>query len=100
MKHTPPPDLTLEGRQFWQTIAKDYGLSDIASLSILSEAARARDRCRQARELLEKDGLCQNDRFGQSRPHPATKIEIDSRASFLRCVAALGLDLSGVTDHA
>ena len=47
----------------------------------------------QARELIEAEGLIVEDRFGQKKAHPAVAIERDAKASFLRCIRELGLDI-------
>jgi P27 family predicted phage terminase small subunit len=59
---------------------------------LLIKGAEAYDRSETARRRIERDGIVIEDRFKQQRPHPAIKIEHDSRAAFARVCAQLGLD--------
>jgi hypothetical protein len=53
---------------------------------------------RESQRLLAAEGLVVRDRWGQAKPHPAAAIERDSRAAWLRGLAALGLDLEPLRD--
>jgi hypothetical protein len=48
----------------------------------LYHAAHCLDRIQEARELLEKEGMCFSDRFDQIKPHPATVIELNNKRLF------------------
>lgn len=50
------------------------------------------DDTRQARELIDREGLVQADRFGQKKPHPACQIERDARTQMIQALRALRLD--------
>ena len=61
---------------------------------VLRMAAEARDRYRQAKEELDRDGLTFLDRFGQRRLHPAHVVERDARSAFLMAVRSLRFEES------
>jgi hypothetical protein len=85
-------ELTSESQAFFNKITADYQISDEGGRAILLEAARCLDRISEARAILKKDGLILADRWAQKRPHPAHKIEADSRAGFISAMRLLGLD--------
>ncbi len=64
----------------------------------LEAALESFDRMRESQRLLAAEGLVVRDRWGQAKPHPAAAIERDSRAAWLRGLAALGLDLEPLRD--
>lgn len=89
---TAPKHLSAEARGWWDRIAAEYELDD-AALLILESAFESFDRMREAQGILRKEGITLTDRFGQRKQHPATLVERDARASMLRCLKQLGLDL-------
>lgn len=56
---------------------------------ILLVAAASWDRWRQAKALIDADGIVIYDRFDQARPHPACVVEHDSRSAFLVAMSKL-----------
>ncbi len=92
--HLPaaPSGLSTEAGQWWASIVRDYALEPSALL-ILENALSSFDTMRAAQALIKKDGLVSVDRFGQAKAHPATLIERDSKATMLRHLQQLGLDL-------
>lgn len=66
---------------------------DESGLILLTEALGAWDRAQQAREILARAGLIQQDRkTGRTVAHPAVVIERDARLQFARLWRALRLD--------
>ena len=61
-------------------------------LRILTAACEAWDRCCQAREVIDREGLIYTDRFGSPRARPEISIERDCRLAFMRAVRELDLD--------
>jgi hypothetical protein len=59
---------------------------------LLLAAAEALDRAQEARDILEKQGLTFNDRFGAPHARPEVKIERDARNVFMRTIRELDLD--------
>ena len=58
---------------------------------ILLLAGQAWDRCQQAKELLDAEGLTITTHAGV-KTHPAAQIERDSRLQFARLIRELQLD--------
>jgi P27 family predicted phage terminase small subunit len=88
----PPAGLSTEAKGWWRRIVGEWELDD-AGFLLLESALECFDRMRQAQELLAKDGLVIQDRFGQSKSHPAATIERDSKAGMLRALRALNLNI-------
>lgn len=86
-----PRHLRAGTRRWWDTVVADYDLED-HHLRLLTLAAEAWDRCAEAREILEAEGLTFTDRFGQPKARPEVAIERDSRIAFARLLRELGLD--------
>ena len=91
--NTAPAHLSAQMRKFYRDILDRFVLEDYHRL-ILQAACEAHDRCQKARRVLDRDSATYVDRFGSPHPRPETKVEIDSRAQFLRSLRELGLDLA------
>ena len=89
-----PGHLKRSTRQWIHGLMAEYELED-HHLRLLILAAESWDRCCQAREMIEAEGLTVADRFGQLRPHPAVAIERDSRIAFARMLRETGLEVEG-----
>ena len=87
----PPSHLTAATAAWWTQVTTDYALES-HHLKMLTLACEAFDRATEARELLAKEGIVVEDRFGAPRPHPAVSIERDARLAFVRIVRELDLD--------
>ncbi len=85
-----PAHLSPSAREWWRAVADGYVL-EAHHLRLLTEAAVAWDRCQQAREILDRDGIVVDGRFGP-RQHPAVQIELQNRTSFARLMRELDLD--------
>jgi len=81
-------------RRWIYNLQREYELED-HHLRLLILAGEAWDRCCQARELIELEGVTIKDRFDQLRPHPAVAIERDSRIAFARMLRETGLEVEG-----
>lgn len=88
----PPAHLSREAKAWWRRITEEFTIDGGAEL-VLQATLEAFDRSRQARNVLEKDGLVIEDRFGQKKAHPAAAIERDAYATMLRGWRLLGLDI-------
>ncbi len=89
----PPATLSPPARKLWSTIATEYDIGDIGGRTILSQAMEAYDRMKQAQEILGREGLLVEDRYGIKKPHPCTGIERDMRAQLLGALKMLNLDI-------
>lgn len=87
-----PGHLSVEAAGQCAEIAIEWRVDDFAGRLILVTAFEAFDRMRGAQEILRSDGITQEDRFGQVKPHPACVIERDSRAAFLAAIRQLGIE--------
>ena len=92
MKKTPPRGLCASARRVWVAVFERYRLEQHHA-QILLEALKSLTRAEEAKALLDRDGCVFVDRFGQPRPHPATVVERDCRAAFIKGITALGLDI-------
>lgn len=92
---TPPKHLSAATKRWWRTVTEEFDLEP-HHLRLLQAAAEAWDRCQQARQILEREGVTYADRFGAPRKHPAVSIEENARLAFARLVREL--DLEGEPD--
>jgi P27 family predicted phage terminase small subunit len=99
MTDSAPPHLSEEAQGHWRRITQLYDL-DAASLPILEGGLEAFDRMREAQAILATEGIVITDRFGQRKQHPATLVERDAKATLLRNLKALGLDLEPLNARA
>jgi phage terminase small subunit len=95
--HQAPAGYSAEAQRLWRDVLTEWAL-DPAALVILDAACRALMRVRQAQRLLTRDGLVVRDRWKQIKLHPAAAIERDAKATLLRSLKALNLDLEPLRD--
>jgi phage terminase small subunit len=79
-------------RTFWNEVVRDYELGPDA-LAMLELACSALVRWREARDVLDVEGMTLPGRWGE-RLHPLVNVEKDSRIAALRALREL--DLEGV----
>jgi P27 family predicted phage terminase small subunit len=89
---TPPGHLSKTSKALWNEVVAAFVLEP-AALAILTAGLEARDRCDQAKAVVQEKGVVIVDRWGQLRTNPATTVERDSRAAFLHAMKQIGLDL-------
>jgi P27 family predicted phage terminase small subunit len=87
-----PRHLRAETKAWWREVVSGFELES-HHLHLLRLAAEAWDRGQEAREILAKEGLTYEDRFGQPRSRPEVAIERDARISFARLLRELALDV-------
>lgn len=92
-----PGHLSEEAQRWWEKITGEWELEEPALL-ILESALEAFDRMRQAQAILDAEGIVVTDRFGQPKQHPATMVERDAKATLLRCLKSLNLDIEPLQD--
>ena len=95
----PPAHLAPETADWWCAVLGDYEL-EAHHLRLLRLACEAWDRCQQAREILDRDGLTVPTGDGGLKAHPAIGIERDARTAFARLLRELDLDAEPPPDRA
>jgi phage terminase small subunit len=93
----PPAHLQPATRKWFTSVLEDYDL-DPHHIRLLTLAGEAWDRGQQAREVVARDGMTFDDRFGQPKARPEIGIERDSRTSFARLLRELALDIDAPAD--
>jgi phage terminase small subunit len=89
--------LSAAAARWYRQIAGEYQLES-HHLRLLEAAAGAWDRVQSARAILDEEGLCTTDRFGQRRAHPMANVERDNKILFARLLRELNLDDDGPDD--
>ena len=92
-EHRPPKGLSRAAQKWFARLQSEFGIEDAGGLLVLTAAAEAFDRTREAESMVKAEGLVTTDRFGQSKPHPAVNIARDARAQMLSALKNLHLDL-------
>lgn len=87
-----PSHLSATSRRLWHQLTDAFSF-EVDHLLTLQTALEALDRLREARELIDAEGIVVETPSGFKRPHPALRVEVDARNGFLRSWAALGLNL-------
>ena len=87
----PPAHLKPETAEWWRSVLTDYELED-HHVRLLRLACESWDRCQQAREEIDRDGLTIKTGDGGLKAHPAVAIERDARLAFARLVRELDFD--------
>lgn len=92
-RETPqaPSHLRPETRKWWSTIVSEWALEP-HHLQLLTLAAEALDRAREAREAIERDGAYFPSADGPPKKHPALSIERDAMITHARLMRELNLD--------
>ena len=91
-----PQHLKPETRRWFRHVVSDWPLEQ-HHIKLLIIAAEAWDRLVAAREVIDADGVCYTNRFGEPRARPEVAIERDSRIAFMRALRELDLDLEPPT---
>ena len=94
-----PAHLSEDTAQWFKSVHADFDLEPHHD-KLLGLACEAFDRCRQARETLDRDGLTVPTGDGGLKAHPCIGIERDSRLAFARLLRELDLDAEGPSERA
>lgn len=87
----PPAHLAPETADWWRAVLGEYEL-EAHHMRLLRLACESWDRCQQAREILDRDGLTTQTESGGLKAHPCIGIERDARLAFARLLRELDLD--------
>src|SRR5262245_11857125 len=93
-----PEHLKPETRAWYEHVCREYVLES-HHLRTLQIAAECWDRRQQARDVLDRQGLTIEDKYGTVKPHPCVAIEKDAGAQFVRCIRELNLDTEGPSEE-
>jgi hypothetical protein len=85
-----PAGLSPAMARWWDQVLKEHELEP-HRLHLLMLAARAFDRCEEARVAIAQKGTTYEDRFGAPRLRPEVAIERDNRLAFARLLRDLDL---------
>ena len=83
----PPEHLSADAQEWWREaipVLQEVGLLDKVDVAALEMAATAYARFRQAKRVVDAQGVVARGSTGQIREHPALKTEREAQAMFLR----------------
>ena len=84
--------LSRESQKFFDTIKRDYRITDEAGLLLLQIVCESLDLIRDAQAEIKKHGLVVVDRYNQVKQNPASSILRDAKSSLLQALKQLNLD--------
>jgi len=94
-----PTHLAPETADWWRAVLDEFALEP-HHRRLLRLACEAWDRCQQAREILDRDGLTTETESGGLKAHPCIGIERDARLAFARLLRELDLDAGPTPEQA
>jgi hypothetical protein len=95
--HQPPRQLRRHGRQLWNQVQAEYGITDCGGVELLTQICEATDRLQDLGEAITRDGaVVYVGRNATPRSHPSLKDETALRAFITRTVERLGLNVEAV----
>jgi P27 family predicted phage terminase small subunit len=87
-----PQHLKPATRRWWRDVVSSWELQE-HHVRLLTLACEAWDRCAQARQQIDREGLTVQTREAGAKLHPACRVEAESRLAFARLLRELDLDL-------
>jgi hypothetical protein len=91
-KSAVPSHLGKAEAELYAQVCRAFDMRDEVSLAILEEGLSSLQRCRLARETIDRGGMVFEDK-GRPKAHPLLPVERDSRAAALQAFKQLGLEL-------
>jgi hypothetical protein len=82
-----PDTLQAPEQALWDAITREFDLGDASGRALLQAALEARQRARECRELIDRDGLLLD-----GKPHPLLVAERDARKAFAAIMRQLDLE--------
>ena len=76
----------------------EYNITDAGGLLYIRTFADAFTQELNSMDVVEKDGLSFEDRFGQIKSHPLCSVIRDSRAQKMAALKSLNLDIEPLRD--
>jgi P27 family predicted phage terminase small subunit len=87
---SPPKSLKKEGKALWNRVVEGFELEPY-QMQTLRLACECLDRIEACRQVLQREGLMLQGRFG-AKAHPLTSVEKDNKTVFARLLREIGLD--------
>lgn len=88
-----------EAKREAKRIIDEYGIDDAGGLLYIRTFADAFTQELNAMDIVSKDGLTFQDRFGQIKSHPLCSVIRDARSQKLAALKALNLDIEPLKDR-
>ena len=88
----PPEHLGDPERLIWNNVVAEYQGS-LTSFAVLASGLEAHQRAREAREIIDTEGMTVTGRDGQSKAHPLCVVERDARKAFQQTFRYLGIKI-------
>jgi P27 family predicted phage terminase small subunit len=95
----PPGHLREHGAAFWRDVVRQYQIHDAAGLALVTMAAAALDRLREAQEAIDEHGAVVTDHQGNLKRNPACALERDAHSMMLSALRQLHLDIEPLRDR-
>jgi hypothetical protein len=99
MKITFKNHVRKESREEARRLKDEYEIDDQGGILHLLIFADADTTERNAQDIVNRDGLILQDRFGQKRAHPLLTVIRDARSQKLAALKALNLDIVPLRDR-
>jgi hypothetical protein len=93
---TPPRDLGRHGRELWNAVQREYGISDRGGIELLAQCCAAADTAEALAAAIARDGAVIYTRTGVPRSHPAVKDALACRAFVVKTIERLGLNVEAI----
>lgn len=88
-----PTGLKAPGKRFWKKVLSEYQLEEAHDLQRLCQACGCLDEISESEEVVQNEGRYIQDRFLQTKEHPAAKAIRDNKVLFCRILRELALDI-------
>jgi hypothetical protein len=89
----------IESKKWAKRLQDEYGIEDAGGIHLLTVFADADTGERNAQDIVEREGMVIQDRFGQSKAHPLLNVIRDCRSQKLHALKLLNLDLEPLKDR-
>lgn len=89
---SPPTHLGEPERRIWANVLSEFS-GTLTSFAVLASGLEAHQRAREAREIIESEGMVVTGRDGQSKAHPLCTVERDARKAFQQTFRYLGITI-------
>jgi hypothetical protein len=93
LRLNPPKHIGEPEKLLWVELVKTFRFDDSASLELLCQALEARQRARECREVVQREGPTVTDRKGTVRAHPLLAVERSAQSAFVAAMRLMRLDL-------